>query len=316
MRGSASKDGCVECLTGTAAVGSIQARRRRASARETAEEKAAREEREQAEAERRELGAGRDDAAPAVAVRKIANKDEMVSGASARAEKRESSKARLAARYKALEEKAQRRNWNRPAPAPQKAAAPARYGVRDDAELQIVKEIATHIYQSNNSAKVEVVDDLMAEWEGEERLLLAKLKAKYMEEEDEASWSLVVRSALRAAAARVWTDPRLVTWRKRLPVRLPRGLPQLPGTTPFGNPYIVQAARVKELPKPGEESTPSAYEWVASQTKDAEERGRMRARRWRGADRARDGGAQPGQREPGQRADVRGEAGSACSKVV
>ena len=48
-----------------------------------------------------------------------------------------------------------------------------------------MKEIATHIYQSNNSAKVEVVDDLMAEWEGEERLLLAKLKAKYMEEYNE-----------------------------------------------------------------------------------------------------------------------------------
>ena len=263
--------------SGSAAIGSIQARRRRALARETTEQKAAREEREQAEAERRELGAGRDDAATAVAVRKIANKDEMVSGASERAEKRESSKARLAARYKALEEKAQRRSWNRPAPVAQKAAAPARYGVRDDAELQIVKEIATHIYQSNNSAKVEVVDDLMAEWEGEERLLLAKLKAKYLEEEDEASWSLVVRSALRSAAERVWTDPRLVTWRKRLPVRLPRGLPQLPGTTPFGNPYIVQAARVKELPKPGEESTASAYEWVASQTKDAEERARMQA---------------------------------------
>ena len=34
---------------------------------------------------------------------------------------------------------------------------------------------------------------------------------------------------------------------------------------------------MKELPKPGEESAPSAYEWVASQTADAEERARMQA---------------------------------------
>ena len=38
-----------------------------------------------------------------------------------------------------------------------------------------------HIYRRHNPRKLDDVDGLMDEWAGEERLLLAKIKAKYAE---------------------------------------------------------------------------------------------------------------------------------------
>ena len=38
-----------------------------------------------------------------------------------------------------------------------------------------------HIYRQHNPRKLGDVDGLMDEWAGEERLLLAKIKAKYAE---------------------------------------------------------------------------------------------------------------------------------------
>eukprot|EP01043_Picozoa_sp_COSAG02_P039632 COSAG02_NODE_3145_length_7289_cov_10.121280_2_plen_215_part_00 len=53
------------------------------------------------------------------------------------------------------------------------------HGVEKDDELDTIREIMMHIYQQHNPRKINDVDRLLGEWQGEERLLLAKIRAKY-----------------------------------------------------------------------------------------------------------------------------------------
>ena len=55
----------------------------------------------------------------------------------------------------------------------------AKFGARDNAEREVVRELLLHTYHSARPEKAKDVDALLGEWEGEERLLLAKVKAKY-----------------------------------------------------------------------------------------------------------------------------------------
>ena len=52
---------------------------------------------------------------------------------------------------------------------------------QDASERDTIRELIVHIYRQHNPRKLDDVDGLMDEWAGEERLLLAKIKAKYAE---------------------------------------------------------------------------------------------------------------------------------------
>ena len=52
---------------------------------------------------------------------------------------------------------------------------------QDASERETIRELIVHIYRQHNPRKLDDVDGLMDEWAGEERLLLAKIKAKYAE---------------------------------------------------------------------------------------------------------------------------------------
>jgi hypothetical protein len=51
--------------------------------------------------------------------------------------------------------------------------------VKDDNERSIVRERIMHVYRQHNPRKVADIDGLLDEWQGEERLLLAKIEHKY-----------------------------------------------------------------------------------------------------------------------------------------
>eukprot|EP01046_Picozoa_sp_COSAG06_P043084 COSAG06_NODE_5592_length_3377_cov_10.967663_3_plen_331_part_00 len=53
------------------------------------------------------------------------------------------------------------------------------HAVQSGDELETVRELMLHIYEQHNPRKIDDVDRLLKEWEGEERLLLAKIRAKY-----------------------------------------------------------------------------------------------------------------------------------------
>ena len=59
------------------------------------------------------------------------------------------------------------------------ATASSPHGVEKDEELDSIREVMIHIYQQHNPRKIDDVDRLLGEWQGEERLLLAKIRAKY-----------------------------------------------------------------------------------------------------------------------------------------
>ena len=56
-----------------------------------------------------------------------------------------------------------------------------KHAVKDHEERELVRKILLDLYHRMRPEKVGDVDGLMKEWEGEERLLLAKVRAKYGE---------------------------------------------------------------------------------------------------------------------------------------
>ena len=69
----------------------------------------------------------------------------------------------------------------RPPPAePQPAAAPdPKHGAQTEAERELIRENLQAIYSRVAPHKVDSVAALVEEWEGEERLLLAKVRSKW-----------------------------------------------------------------------------------------------------------------------------------------
>ena len=52
------------------------------------------------------------------------------------------------------------------------------YAAKDKDEKEVIRELLRHLYLTSRPEKAKDVDGLLEEWEGEERLLLAKVKAK------------------------------------------------------------------------------------------------------------------------------------------
>ena len=67
------------------------------------------------------------------------------------------------------------------------SARDAKYAAKTEEEVGIIKEIMVSIYTEFNPKKLADIDPLLEEWAGEERLLLAKIRAKYHKQKEEAA---------------------------------------------------------------------------------------------------------------------------------
>ena len=93
----------------------------------------------------------------------------------------EETERRVEAERQAVEDAARAAGFLEPEPEPETgwALVRAKFGAKDKAEKDIIREVLTHLYLTVRPDKAGDVDGLLKEWEGEERLLLAKVRAKY-----------------------------------------------------------------------------------------------------------------------------------------
>ena len=140
--------------------------------------------REAAEAERQRIDAEEAAAAKAKAEAEARAQAEAEAKARAEAEAEAEAKAKAEAEAKAAAEaearaEAEAEAEAEPEPEHYWDLVRHKHAVKDHEERELVRQILLDLYHRMRPEKVGDVDGLMKEWEGEERLLLAKVRAKY-----------------------------------------------------------------------------------------------------------------------------------------